>query len=270
MKKVRLFSKKISKYIQCAWMGRKSQVTYKGIIADKVLGLGVQFIVLYFFWKAVYSEKTVICNMSFSEITLYLSLSISINALFIYPSIYFMSQDIKTGNIIYLLIKPIDYQIQFICKHIGVFIFMATLIIPSFIVFSLITGNILIPKNMMFFFISLIFGLLTMITFNFILGTICFWTENSDGISFFQAILFEILSGTLIPLEFLPIQFKNIIDLLPFRGIVYTPISIFLHNYSNYEFLTYSLFQVSWIIALAIIGRRLFIKARGIAMINGG
>ncbi|CAK7079286.1 ABC-2 family transporter protein [Tissierella sp.] len=270
MKKIILCVNRLDKYLQCAWMGRKSQSSYKGIIADRVLGFVVQFIVLYYFWQAVYDNKTVIGSRTFSEMIMYTILSISISSLFIYPSIYFMSQDIKTGNVIYLLIKPINYQLQFIFRHFGIFVFMCTLILPIFGVFALFTSNFVMPHNLIFFIISLLLGLLTMSTFNFILGAICFWTESCDGVSFLKVVIIQLCSGALIPLDFFPNSLKRIVECLPFKGIVYTPISVFQYRYTVKEFFAQCMFQLAWIFVFTLCGRVLFNKAQKIVMINGG
>lgn len=270
MKKLKLYVDKIGKYKQCAIMGMKSQASYKGIIVDRILGFMVQLMVLYYFWHAIYINKETIGTRSFSQMIVYVILSTSISSVFIYPSIFFMSQEIKTGNVIYLLIKPINYQIQFVFKHFGIFVFMCILITPMFVIFSAITSNIIIPHNILFFIISLILGLLTMATFNFILGSICFWTESCDGVSYLKTVIIELCSGALIPLDFFPSYLRRFVEYLPFKGIVYTPISIFQYNYTIKEFFGQCMFQILWVCLFVILGKIIFNKAQKIVMINGG
>lgn len=270
MKKAKDYIHRIDKYLQCSFMGIKSQYSYRGIISDRVLSFVLQFIILYFFWQAIYINKTTIGNRNFEEMIMYVVLSISISALFIYPSIYFMSQEIKTGNVVYVLIKPINYQLQFMAKHFGIFLCMLSIIAPIFIIFSICISNIIIPSNIIYFAISLILGLATVGAFNFILGAICFWTESSDGVGYLKAIIIELFSGALIPLDFFPSFLRKIANILPFKGIVYTPITVFQYKYTINEFLGQVLFQIIWIGIFMIIGKLIFNKAQKIVMINGG
>lgn len=265
------YKKRLDKYLQWVKMGVKCQTFYTESIIDKILGFIVQFIVLYFLWKAIYANSASINGRTFSEMVTYIALSITITSLYISPTIYFISEDIKSGNIVYLLIKPADYQLQFISKQVGTFIFMSAISFPILIIFHSIFLKVLIPANTFYFIISLVLGLLTVASFDYMLGILCFWTENNWGVIYFQRAIIEILSGTLIPLDFFPKGIREvIINYLPFQGIVYTPIQLFQNQWTLTAFLRYFIFQSVWISIFIFTGRMLFNKARKGVLINGG
>lgn len=263
--------KSLSKYFVWIWMGVKSQLAYRAAIVDRLLGFFVRFIVLYYFWQAVYADNVVLNGRSFLEMVTYIFLSLSISSLYISPSIYFISEDIKSGNIIYLLLKPMDYQLQFICKQLGIFLYMLVIISIVFVTMYSLIVSLPIPMNPLYFLISLILGLLTVVSFDFLMGQFCFWTENSWGLTYFQFAIVELLSGTLIPLDFFPRGLQNlVIKYLPFQGIVYTPISLFQNVWTGPEFFEYLMKQLAWITLFLLLGRFVYQKARKIVLINGG
>lgn len=201
-------------------MGFLSQLNYRGIIIDRLLGFLFQFILMFFFWRAVYSDIMVINGRNFEDMFIYMLLSVSISALYLYPTIAFISKDIKSGNITNILLKPIDYQIQFLNKQFGIALFMLFILTPIVILFLFISKAHIVWGNIVLFFISLFLGFLINAAFNFLLGILCFWTENSWGIASFKLVLVEILSGTLIPLDFYPAHLQNlVINMLPFSKI---------------------------------------------------
>lgn len=260
----------MKKYLSLINYGVKSQLINRGVILAKFSGFIVQFIVMYFLWKAIYGENYVINNRTFEEMIIYISLSIIISALYIYPNIYFISEDIKSGNIINILLKPLDFQLHVIFKTIGIFLFMAVLLLIIFIPFSIIFKQY-INGNMIYFIISIAFGFMTVISFDFMLSMICFWTENSWGLMYFQSLTIQLFSGALIPLDYFSGWFKIIVmDYLPFQGIVYRPIEYFTFEKEFEYFFRNSMVQILWIGIFILLGRILFNRAKKGVMINGG
>lgn len=263
--------RRVNKYWQWVKMGLKSQVSYKGIIIDRLLGFLVQFALMYFFWKAVYKGQALINDRNFKEMFIYLTFSTSILAAFLYPSISFMSNDIKSGNIVTLLIKPIDYQLQYICKQCGIFLFMSCILSP--VLLAVCISQKFIPQMiyLLLFVISALGGFLFITFFDFMLGTLCFWTENGWGIISLKTILFHFLSGGIIPLDMLPGRVRwFVIECMPFSKVVYAPIMILQGKYAFDEILKQYFVLILWIIVCFTIGKLTLHKAYKGIISNGG
>lgn len=259
------------KYIEWVKLGAKIQIFNRGIVVENILKSSIRIIISFFLWKSIYANNTIINNRSFSEMLNYIILSGCISAIYVYPSIYFMSMEVKTGNIAYMLLKPIDYQMQFICKYIGILYPMTIISIIVAFLFSFFIFPIPMAKNSLYFFISIIISVMTVISFDFMLGILCFWTENSWGIASLKGIIISFFSGALIPLDFFPEKSQSLmINYSPFQGIIYTPIQIYQNFWTNKEFLNYFIGQSFWVLIFLAIGRYLFFKARKSVLINGG
>jgi len=253
--------KSFYKYIIWIKMGFLSQLNYRGIIIDRLLGFLFQFVLMFFFWKAVYIDVSIINGRTFEEMFVYMLLSVSISALYLYPTISFISMDVKSGNITNILLKPIDYQLQFLNKQFGIALFMFIILAPIVTLFLIIMQTHFVGINFAFFFVSLFGGFLFNAVFNFLLGILCFWTENSWGIASFKIVLVEILSGTLIPLDFFPVHLQAFaIKIMPFSKIVYYPILILQGKLNIKEILISYTNAAVWIILIIILSSYFYIN----------
>ncbi|SDW61532.1 ABC transporter permease [Tepidimicrobium xylanilyticum] len=261
----------LSKYFEWLKIGIKIQIFDRGIILENIFSLISQIFLSYFLWKGIYGGRDILNGRTFSQMINYIVLSVGISNIFIYPNIYFMSIDIRSGNIAYTLLKPLDYQMQFLFKNIGIIIPMSMISLFSVLLFRIFVLPLDGPVNFVYFIISIFLSALTVITFDFVLGVICFWTENSWGINTFKFTIISFFSGKLIPLDFFPEYLKYIsINILPFSGIIFTPIDIYQNYWSINYFLMYLIRQAGWIVLFILLGRYLFNLARKQVFINGG
>jgi ABC-2 type transport system permease protein len=120
------------------------------------------------------------------------------------------------------------------------------------------------------FLVSLFLGVVISFLFDFIFGMLAFYVKNLWGIGFGKFALVRLLSGALIPLVFFPKPIQNILNLLPFKGMIYTPVMIFLGKYQSQEMLMSMMNQVLWIGILALCNYLLWRKAVTRLTVQGG
>ena len=77
-------------------------------------------------------------------------------------------------------------------------------------------------------------------------------------------------SGQLIPIDFFPAALKNALDYLPFSGMSYTPVMIYLGKYSTNQIIFSIGVQVVWIGILYILYKILWAKAIKRVTVLGG
>lgn len=85
------------------------------------------------------------------------------------------------------------------------------------------------------FAISLVLAYLTLCFLNVIFWMLSFWIHHTWSMVTIKNALLLIMSGATIPLWFLPGALARVLEVLPFRHIYFTPLSIYLGQVSLAE-----------------------------------
>ena len=253
--------KRVNKIKKIIFIGLKDVAAYPtDILITCVSGLvfiGIQ----YFLWRCVYQARTDIGGFDFKALISYVAL-VSIITTFLGFS--FIERRIQThmmnGNVGLDLLFPFDYQGYHIllCYARNLFSFLASGI-PLFL-FSVFLLGLSIPSlpTILIFFITLHLGFLIGAGVSFIIGISAFSLKNNESCIQVNNFVSGILSGGLVPLSFFPLFVKNLADVLPFKGIIFIPIQVYLGKIQGYDILFALLFQIFWVLIISISGKLLF------------
>ena len=212
----------------------KSTFTYRAHVLFQIFSSAIAICIQFFLWKAVYGAidggtlSGEIRGMNFNQTFLYVSLAAAIGVLIRTWTDWDMNGQIRSGDIIMFLFKPVDY-IRFMFSNsfgmmAGNFI---TITLPSFImIFAVFKAHLSAGWNIPFFFIALGGSCILSFLFDFIVGTTCFWTLSVWGISAAKDFIIIFLSGALIPLQFYPDSIRSVIRFLPFPYMYNLPLTI--------------------------------------------
>ena len=80
----------------------------------------------------------------------------------------------------------------------------------------------------------------------------------------------EFLSGSLIPIPFMPLGVRTVIELLPFASMHNVPLRIYSGDLAGEEMLRAVLFQIVWIGILVGLGKILCKIAERRVVVQGG
>lgn len=148
---------------------------------------------------------------------------------------------------------------------------MMTFLPTAVIVYFVTNGAIYLGSNLLFFFVSVVFGLLINFLIDFFVGTICLYTESIWGINVMKEVVVALLSGASIPIVFFPETLAKIVMVLPFQAIYNTPLRFLIdHNMSFEERLRLIGLQLFWLVALAVITELFWRKSLKQITVNGG
>jgi len=232
---------KIKKFLTLTRAGIIESLQFRLGTVVIVIGNILYLIVVYFLWKAIYSSAgtDIVNGMTFSDTLIYLVLA---TALFNFMEMYIVweiGRNIQSGKIVLDLIKPMKYRQYMFWSYSGSFItnFFFTLL-PTFIVVAIVThGAIYFGINLLLFIISVIIAVSINYSIDFIVGTICLYTESIWGINIMKQVIVMLLSGVTVPIAFFPEPLKSIVYHLPFQSIYDAPLSVLLPSteYSTYN-----------------------------------
>ena len=101
-------------------------------------------------------------------------------------------------------------------------------------------------------------------------GLLAFWTMSSWGLRNAKNAIVNFFSGALVPIALLPGWLQGIVNVLPFKNIIYVPTMIYMGQYSLQEAAMNIGLQLFWAAALWLLTKALFGLSIRKVSINGG
>lgn len=244
------------------------------IILDAVYG-PIYIIIFYFLWRAIFNTTPggVINGMNFVSTITYLAVARVLLGLFNTSIPWKISSTVRDGSIILFLCSPVSFMFNYAARWLGGQLLTILMVITPNILFVCI----FIPIKMHFTIVSLLFipslllGMAIGFMFDFIVGTIAFYTEAVYGVVVGKKILMEFFSGQLIPIILFPKFIRKITMILPFQAVINTPVSILTNPDMGMEkALSMVLIQLLWAVGLVLFASIFFRRASRKVTVNGG
>jgi ABC-2 type transport system permease protein len=252
----------------------KGELAYRFEFFSAILGTLITTVLLYFLWRAIYASAT---SMELSEQSLITYVVLGQAFSFSRPGqrrvIMRVSRKIQTGDVALDLIRPTDYQLMHLSDTLAAYL-METLLVslPSYALALLVFG-IDPPASWEAaagFVASLGGAFLLVFSLDFFIGVMAFWTISVWGIAYAKMAVVDVLAGTIVPLSLFPGWLETVAMALPFRGIAYVPLSIYTGAISGADIWSNILSQLAWAVALMLLTRLLWLRARRRLVVQGG
>lgn len=266
---------KLKKYLTLTRAGIIESLQFRLSMLVMVAGNLLYLIVIYFLWKAIYAsaDSDVVNGMTFSDTLIYLVLA---TALFNFMEMYTVWQvgrDIQSGKIVLDLVKPMDYRRYIFWSFSGAFVtnFFCTFL-PTFIVVAIVTnGAIHMGLNLLYFAVSVVLAIMVNFSIDFIVATICLYTESIWGINMMKQVIVLLLSGATVPLAFFPDKLRNVVDHLPFQAIYNAPLTLLLDGDPDMKDVCITLgTQLAWCVGMFIVSKLFWKHSIKQITVNGG
>ena len=223
-------------------------------------------------WRTTYSARGIqlLSGFSVSDMIWYL-VAAEIIATSMPQLTRRIDQDVRTGQLAYLLGRPCSYILYNFAQYLGerlvrmlfngvVAIAMALILVgpPQFSLIGLFAWPLVAFLALCIDFVAY-----------FSIGLLAFWTENTDSFTFVFSRLTLVLGGVLAPLEIFPQPLRSVAQALPFSAILYGPARTLVH---------FELDRFGWLLLQQVltlgVGCLILLVTYGIAIrrvnINGG
>lgn len=236
-----------------------------------VVGNLLYLIVVYFLWKSIYASAgtDIVNGMTFTDTLIYLVLATALFNFMEMYTVWEIGRNIQSGKIVLDLLKPIDFRRYLFWSFSGTFVtqFFFTFL-PTFIVVCMVTkGAIPLGINLLYFAVSVVMAVMINYSVDFIVGTICLYTESIWGINIMKQVVVLLLSGATVPIAFFPEPLKTVVYYLPFQSIYNAPLTLLLNSENVFKTLGIQLF---WCVFMTVISKLFWqISLRQIT-VNGG
>ncbi len=248
-------------------------LTYRLSLATGILTGLVRILVLYYIWRVVYQGESVLQGFTLQEMTTYLFVSFVLRNFYSFQTETSISSKIRDGSVSFELIKPLNYQMARFAESLGSVVVEGVLIgivvaTVGWIAFGM--SGPATPVAAAAFVASLVLSLMINFAICFLVGLVSFWSTSVFGIVNSKRLIVEFFSGALVPLAFFPAWLRTIAQWLPFRGIVSTPVIIYLGQVSGERMWAELAVQAAWIVVMWLAGAAVWRLATRRLEVNGG
>ncbi|PJD97933.1 MAG: ABC transporter permease [Parachlamydia sp.] len=184
-----------------------------------------------------------------------------------------LEQQIKTGNVAYELLRPLDLYFLWFFRAVAMRLVPALMrSIPLFL-FAGVVYALPAPVSL-HAAIAFIFSLSAAILLSSAITTLViislFWTISGEGIQRLLPHITLLLSGMTVPLPLFPSWTQPFLNLQPFRGIIDIPSRIYVGIIPTHDVFQYIGFQLVWFLFFVLAGKWLLKRAIKRFVILGG
>ncbi|MDQ6660941.1 MAG: ABC-2 family transporter protein [Chloroflexota bacterium] len=202
------------------------EVFFRGLFLIVLMFVFVQL------WTVTYASRhvNVFNGFHMNDMIWYLAATETI-ALSLPPLTRQIDQEVRTGQIAYLLGRPANYVLYHFAQYLGER--LVRLLINAVIAGMLALIFVGPPPFTWMGVIAYPLVLFLAVCIEFVLyfsvGLLAFWTEETTPFTLILSRLVLVLGGVLVPLEILPQPLRSIAQVLPFSTILYGPARTLVH-----------------------------------------
>lgn len=239
-----------------------------------VMGIAAYFIYVSVYsaiFRAVYEGRGgEIGGLRLGEALTYVSVAWILRSFYTNALDREITQEVVRGDIVQLLLRPIDYPTSKLATAAGeaatrasIFTLPAAVVVFSFYPVQPPTDAL----SALGFLAGamLAFGIYAQV--NLLVGIAAVFTEHTIGLQRGKNAMMDLFGGVLLPLTFYPEWAQGVLLLLPFQAVTYTPVAIYL---GKVGILTGLLVQAAWLVLLALLVRFSWRMALGRLTVHGG
>lgn len=230
--------------------------------------------VYYFLWRAVFRNAgQTVAGMTLSDMVTYVAVGWAIRSFYFNEIDRDLGTQVQEGRLAMNLIRPVDFQLVMIADAAGQSAFRAVLFtIPISFVLALIfpLKPPASPTAAGLFLVSAVLSFFLVAALNFLVGLVAIRSKSILGILRAKYLVFELLSGLLIPTTLFPEPLRTILLWSPFPHINFTPVILYLGKTTGLEAARLLALQAGWTIALLALGQWAWRRSQRRITIQGG
>lgn len=244
--------------------------------AAALAGLGTQV-----FWgfvrvgifTAFYRSSTAVQPMSEADVVTYLWLTQALLLLLPWRFDAEVEAMVRSGAFAYELLRPVDLYLLWYGRALAQRTAPAMLrCLPMLLVAVPLFGMGLpaSPAAALGFVVSITAAVLLSASITALLSVSLLFTTSGRGVNMLSSSLINVFSGALVPVALLPGWLATIAEVLPFRGLLDTPFSIWLGRLPAPAAAIGIAHQLAWTAVLVVLGRWMLGRAVARATVQGG
>lgn len=259
-------------YVEFAMKKFQNRMAYRLEFFMGIINTAITIVVYLCIYKALYAGAEAIDGITFQMVATNFVISLGLSDAFHYNEM-FLQDKIHDGSITNEFLKPVNFIFRLLSENMGEGCFKIIFHFLPATIFTLLYTSLCPPKSLVHFVVmilSVLMGYLILWLISLIIQTWSFWLFSVWGIITIKNVFVKILSGTMLPMWFMPQALKKIIALTPFESIYFTPVQIYLGELSGMEVLNKMGIQLIWIGILGCIAAFFWKKGVKKLVVQGG
>mgnify|MGYP001370829787 CR=1 FL=1 len=138
---------------------------------------------LFFFFKIIFQFTDQLGDFNQDAIIIFLItmyIADSLYVLFLGGNVFEINNNVKSGDLDFILLKPINSQFFISCRYVNTHAIISIVILTMLLIKLTYAyhGNVLLITNFIFYILSLIFGMFIFYSFEFMIASLSFWFRN--------------------------------------------------------------------------------------------
>lgn len=231
----------MAKYWLIFKLGIQRELAFRGNFFVRFVSLLTSWSVLVYLWLAIYGEGKQLGDYSLKEMITYYTLITLFSFIITQSVAYQISDDIREGQLVQYLIKPLKYIGHQFFKELGRNTLNFLYILPIIIIFlvknAYFVFGIDTPWKFFYFIGFMVLAHLLNFLIFYFLGVISFFSHTSHGLIYGWGLIEGFFSGKLVPLNLLPDWLQQVGNYLPFKFTVYMPIMFIMGKIDSRAFI---------------------------------
>ncbi len=265
-------------YVPFMKAGMQNLIIYRLNFIGFVIGGLIYCFVMFYLWRAVFASNggDAFLGFSMTDMVIYLFLSNTTSQLIFSSVSNEIGEEIRDGSISMRLLKPVNTDLSYMFTELGtVFMKLVVLLIPMILGLEIYrycaTGNVMFNVgNFLLYLFSAVLAYIISFRVNLCFGFIAFYVKNLWGIGILKNSIIGFLSGSLIPLAFMPDGLRVCLEYMPFASMSYTPVMIYMGKYGTYEIIFRLGLQIVWSVLLYGLSKLIWLGAIKRLCVQGG
>lgn len=245
---------------------------YRLNVVTATLGLLLQVWLLSVVWRSVYGGATKVRGIEVTQAVSYAVLAVCIQTALMPWEFSSLNQRVRSGQVGIDMIRPVGLLPQVLAHNLGTFLAQTPIAVIG-LVWAVAIGALSLPPDaavVVSWLLATLLGVALTLLMNLLMSMACFWSLEIGGYLMLYRLGSALLSGALIPLWFMPGWLAGLLDWLPFRAQMFTPLSIYFGQVSGTEAWFAILGQLGWISVVVALLHVVWRRAEHKVVVLGG
>lgn len=265
-------------YLPFTRAGIHSATAYRANFIAWFIGDIMYCFVMYYVWRAVFdsSGSGSFNGFTMTDMVVFLFVTNLTGYLTSSDGSYAVGEEVRDGNIAMRLIKPVSFDMTFLFNELGgksltftlIFIpMLAGVEIYKYFAYGQVMFNIV---TFGLYMLSVLMSYMFSFYMNVCFGFMAFFLKNLWGFNILKDSILRFLSGSVIPLAFMPDALREVMEWLPFASLSYTPVMIYMGKYTGEEVIMRLALQFAWVVVFWLISKMILSIALKHVTVQGG